>query len=48
MQWVPIEQIAKLEKEMGQILYKGAKENYGSDLLNLEVAKGVLDQATRQ
>jgi hypothetical protein len=40
----PIEQIVKLEKEMSQVqtLYKDAEENYGSDLLNLVVAKGYL------
>ena len=38
----PIEQIVKLEKEMSQVQtqYKDAEENYGSDLLNLVVAKG--------
>jgi ParB-like chromosome segregation protein Spo0J len=40
----PIEQIVKLEKEMSQVqtLYKDAEQNYGSDLLNLVVAKGYL------
>ena len=34
----------KLEKEMSQVQtqYKDAEENYGSDLLNLVVAKGYL------
>jgi ParB-like chromosome segregation protein Spo0J len=38
----PIEQIVKLEKEMSQVQanYKNAEENYGSELLNLVVAKG--------
>jgi ParB-like chromosome segregation protein Spo0J len=38
----PIEQIVKLEKEMSQVQesYKDAEENYGSELLNLVVAKG--------
>jgi hypothetical protein len=39
-----IEQIVKLENEMSQIQiqiqYKDAVKNYGSDLLNLVVAKG--------
>ncbi|HMO11401.1 MAG TPA: plasmid partitioning protein RepB C-terminal domain-containing protein, partial [Actinotalea sp.] len=40
----PLEQIVKLEKEMNQVQtkYKDAEENYGSDLLNLVVAKGYL------
>ncbi|TLS19610.1 MAG: hypothetical protein FDZ72_02945 [Betaproteobacteria bacterium] len=43
-QLVPIEQIVKLEKQMSQVQtqYKDADENYGSDLLNLVVAKGYL------
>ena len=43
-QLVPIEQIVKLEKEMNQaqVLYRDAEENYGSDLLDLVVAKGFL------
>jgi hypothetical protein len=43
-QLAPIEQIVKLEKEMNQVqvLYRDAEENYGSDLLNLVVAKGYL------
>ena len=43
-QRAPIEQIVKLEKEMSQVQtqYKDAEENYGSDLLNLVVAKGYL------
>jgi ParB-like chromosome segregation protein Spo0J len=38
----PIEQIGKLEREMNQVQasYKDAEENYGSELLNLVVAKG--------
>jgi RepB plasmid partitioning protein len=41
-QLAPIEQIVKLQKEMSQVQtqYKDAEENYGSDLLNLVVAKG--------
>jgi ParB-like chromosome segregation protein Spo0J len=40
----PIEQIEKLEKEMSQVQesYTQAEQNYGSDLLNLVVAKGYL------
>ena len=40
----PIEQLVKLEKEMSQVQdqYKEAESNYGSDLLNLMVAKGYL------
>lgn len=40
----PIEQIEKLQKEMSQVQesYTQAEENYGSDLLNLVVAKGYL------
>lgn len=40
----PIEQIEKLEKEMNQVQekYQEAESNYGSDLLNLVVAKGYL------
>ena len=39
-----MEQIVKLEKEMSQVQtqYKDAEQNYGSDLLNLVVAKGYL------
>ncbi len=39
-----IEQIVKLEKEMSQVQtqYKDAEQNYGSDLINLVVAKGYL------
>jgi hypothetical protein len=39
-----IEQLVKLEKEMSQVQtqYKDAEQNYGSDLLNLMVAKGYL------
>jgi len=40
----PMEQIAKLEKEMSQVhtLYRDAENHYGSDLLNLVLAKGYL------
>ena len=40
----PIGQIVKLENEMSQVQtqYKDAEQNYGSDLLNLVVAKGYL------
>ena len=40
----PIEQIEKLEKEMSQVQekYQEAESSYGSDLLNLMVAKGYL------
>ena len=40
----PLDQIVKLEKEMNQIptQYKDADQNYGSELLNLVVAKGYL------
>jgi len=40
----PLEQIVKLEKEMSQVQtqYKDAEQNYGTDLLNLVVAKGYL------
>lgn len=40
----PLEQIIKLEKEMNQVQtqYKDAEKYYGSDLLNLVVAKGYL------
>ena len=40
----PFEQIEKFQKEMGQVLesYTQAEENYGSDLLNLVIAKGYL------
>jgi hypothetical protein len=40
----PIEQLVKLEKEMRQVqaTYKDAESNYGSELLNLVVAKGYL------
>ena len=39
-----MEQIVKLEREMSQVQekYKHAEENYGSELLNLVVAKGYL------
>ncbi len=38
----PLEQIVKLEKEMSQVhtQYKDAEQHYGSDLLNLVLAKG--------
>lgn len=41
-----VEQITKLEKEMKQVhtQYKDAEKNYGSDLLNLVVAKGYLSK----
>lgn len=40
----PLQQIVKLEREMSQVQekYKRAEENYGSELLNLVVAKGYL------
>ncbi len=40
----PLEQIVRLEREMNQVQekYKHAEENYGSELLNLVVAKGYL------
>ena len=40
----PMEQLVKLEKEMSQVQesYTQAEQNYGSDLLNLVVAKGYL------
>ena len=40
----PIEQIEKLEKEMNQVQekYQEAESSYGSDLLNLVLAKGYL------
>ena len=40
----PLEQIVKLEREMSQVQekYKHAEDNYGSELLNLVVAKGYL------
>ncbi len=40
----PIEQIEKLEREMSQVQekYQEAESSYGSDLLNLVVAKGYL------
>ena len=40
----PLEKIVKLEREMSQVQekYKHAEENYGSELLNLVVAKGYL------
>jgi len=40
----PLEQIVKLEREMSQVQekYKHAEENFGSELLNLVVAKGYL------
>ena len=42
----PLEQIVKLEREMNQVQekYKHAEENYGSELLNLVVAKGYLEK----
>jgi len=40
----PMEQIVKLEKEMSQVhtQYQDAEQHYGSDLLNLVLAKGFL------
>jgi ParB-like chromosome segregation protein Spo0J len=40
----PLQQIVKLEREMSQVQekYRHAEENYGSELLNLVVAKGYL------
>ena len=40
----PLEQIVRLEREMSQVQekYKHAEDNYGSELLNLVVAKGYL------
>jgi ParB-like chromosome segregation protein Spo0J len=40
----PLEQIVKLEKEMSQVhtQFKDAEQNYGSDLLNLVLAKGYI------
>ena len=40
----PLEQIVRLEREMNQVQekYKHAEDNYGSELLNLVVAKGYL------
>jgi hypothetical protein len=40
----PLEQIVKLEREMNQVQekYKDAEKSYGSELLNLVVAKGYL------
>ena len=40
----PLEQIVKLEKEMSQVhtQYRDAENHYGSDLLNLVLAKGYL------
>jgi hypothetical protein len=40
----PMEQIVKLEKAMSQVQtqYRDAEQNYGSDLLNLVVAKGYM------
>jgi hypothetical protein len=40
----PMEQIAKLEKEMSQVQtqYQDAEQHYGSDLLNLVVAKSFI------
>ena len=42
----PLEQIVKLEKEMNQVhsQYKDAENSYGSELLNLVVAKGYLNK----
>ncbi|WP_354540272.1 plasmid partitioning protein RepB C-terminal domain-containing protein [Roseovarius sp. MBR-6] len=40
----PLEQIVKLEREMNNVQekYKDAEKSYGSELLNLVVAKGYL------
>jgi ParB-like chromosome segregation protein Spo0J len=40
----PLDQIVKLEKEMSQVhtQYKDAEQHYGSDLLNLVLAKGFI------
>ena len=40
----PMEQIAKLEKEMSQVhtQFKDAEQHYGSDLLNLVLARGFI------
>ena len=40
----PMEQIVKLEREMSQVhlQYRDAENHYGSDLLNLVLAKGYL------
>ncbi len=40
----PLQQTVKLEREMSQVQekYKRAEESYGSELLNLVVAKGYL------
>lgn len=45
----PLEQMFKLEREMGQMQekYKHAEENYGSELLNLVVAKAYLKKLMR-
>lgn len=42
----PLENIVKLEKEMNQVQtkYKDAEANYGTDLLNLVVARGYLSK----
>ena len=42
----PLEQIVRLEREMNQVQekYKDAEKNYGSELLNLVVAKGYLSK----
>ena len=44
----PLEQIVRLEREMSQVQtkYKDAEQNYGSELLNLVVAKGYLTKLT--
>ena len=48
VQMTPVEKIVKLEKEMSQVQtqYKDAEANYGTDLLNLVVAKGYLSKLT--
>ena len=44
----PLEQIVRLEREMNQVQdkYNKAEENYGSELLNLVVARGYLKKLT--
>ena len=48
VQMTPVEKIVKLEKKMSQVQtqYKDAEANYGTDLLNLVVAKGYLSKLT--
>lgn len=44
----PLEQIVRLEREVNQVQdkYNKAEENYGSELLNLAVARGYLKKLT--